>query len=79
MRRLQCSGKQASVILTVQSSSAWSKATLLRPLHAAVDDPAREDTAVQHFYDKLLHIREQLKTAPGKIMADKRHKFVGSV
>ena len=47
-----------------------------RPLHAAADDAARDHTAVQHFYDKLLHIREQLKTTPGRAMATKRHKLV---
>lgn len=43
------------------------------PLHA----PGRLDTAVQHFFDKLLHIQQRLKTEPGKAMGAKRHKFVG--
>ncbi|EKM58252.1 uncharacterized protein PHACADRAFT_171515 [Phanerochaete carnosa HHB-10118-sp] len=51
-------------------------AAVNRPLYAASDDPARPDTAIQHFYDKLFHIREQLKTAPGKVMAEKRHQLM---
>lgn len=48
--------------------------TLFSPLHAP---PGRLDTAVQHFYDKLLHIQERLKTEPGKAMGAKRHQLVG--
>lgn len=49
---------------------------LSSPLHAP---PGRLDTAVQHFYDKLLHIQERLKTEPGKQMGAKRHQFVGDM
>lgn len=45
-------------------------------LHAPDGDPARPTSAVQHFHDKLLHIRERLKTEPGKRMAEKRHQLV---
>ncbi|KIP11208.1 hypothetical protein PHLGIDRAFT_21857 [Phlebiopsis gigantea 11061_1 CR5-6] len=51
-------------------------AAVNRPLHADAGDPAREETAIQHFYDKLLHIKDQLKTEPGKAMAEKRHKLM---
>ncbi|KII85151.1 hypothetical protein PLICRDRAFT_116706 [Plicaturopsis crispa FD-325 SS-3] len=47
-----------------------------RPLHAPPDDPARKDTSIQHFYDKLLHIKDRLKTAPGKALGEKRHKLL---
>ncbi|KAH9945332.1 uncharacterized protein BXZ73DRAFT_86835 [Epithele typhae] len=45
-------------------------------LHAPQDDPVHDQTAVAHFYDKLLHIREKLKTEPGKKMAEKRHQLM---
>lgn len=38
-----------------------------------------ESSAIQHFYDKLLHIKERLKTEPGKKLAEKRHKLVGVI
>lgn len=44
-----------------------------RPLHAP---PGRNDTAIHHFYDKLLHIQDKLKTEPGKSMGAQRHQFV---
>ncbi|KIJ66954.1 hypothetical protein HYDPIDRAFT_85179 [Hydnomerulius pinastri MD-312] len=43
------------------------------PLHAP---PGRDDTAVQHFYDKLLHIQDRLKTEPGKTMGTRRHQLM---
>jgi hypothetical protein len=39
-------------------------------------DPNHKDSAIAHFHDKLLHIRERLKTAPGRKMGEKRHQFV---
>ncbi|KAI0084037.1 hypothetical protein BDY19DRAFT_899102 [Irpex rosettiformis] len=47
-----------------------------RPLHTPEGDPAHGDSSIQHFYDKLLHIREQLKTDEGKRLAEKRHQFM---
>ncbi|KAJ3714078.1 hypothetical protein C8R42DRAFT_698649 [Lentinula raphanica] len=46
------------------------------PLHVPQDDPAAGSSALQHFYDKLIHIRDQLKTQPGKQLADKRHQLL---
>ncbi|KAG9315008.1 hypothetical protein JVU11DRAFT_4119 [Chiua virens] len=46
---------------------------IMRPLHAP---PGRNDTAIQHFYDKLLHIQHRLKTEPGKAMGTQRHQFM---
>ena len=45
-------------------------------LHAPKDDPGHDSTAVAHFYDKLLHIKERLKTEPAKKLAEKRHQLV---
>lgn len=56
----------------IMRCAAYS-AAVNRPLHAP---PGRLDTAVQHFYDKLLHIQERLKTEPGIQMGAKRHQFM---
>ena len=46
------------------------------PLHVPAGDPLQARSAVQHFYDKLLHIKDHLKTEPGKRMGQKRHELV---
>ncbi|KAG1737306.1 hypothetical protein EDB19DRAFT_1895873 [Suillus lakei] len=56
----------------IMRCAAYS-AAVNRPLHAP---PGHLDTAVQHFYDKLLHIQERLKTEPGRQMGAKRHQFM---
>ncbi|KAF9243425.1 hypothetical protein BU15DRAFT_43095 [Melanogaster broomeanus] len=56
----------------IMRCAAYS-AAVNRPLHAP---PGRDDTAIQHFYDKLLHIQERLKTEPGKAMGAQRHQFM---
>jgi uncharacterized protein len=66
--RCVCSYRQR--VLDIDKSNPFS------PLHAP---PGRLDTAVQHFYDKLLHIQERLKTEPGKAMGAKRHQLVGDL
>ena len=45
-------------------------------LHAPEGDPRHEASTVQHFYDKLLHIKDRMKTEPGKRAAERRHKLV---
>ncbi|KAJ8468182.1 hypothetical protein ONZ51_g9802 [Trametes cubensis] len=55
--------------------AAYSAATN-HALHTPKGDPAHESSAIQHFYDKLLHIKDRLKTEPGKKLADKRHKLM---
>ncbi|RDX57461.1 hypothetical protein OH76DRAFT_1395280 [Lentinus brumalis] len=55
--------------------AAYSAATN-RTLHVPRDDPSYDSSAVAHFYDKLLHIREHLKTEPGKKLAEKRHQLM---
>ncbi|KAH7884423.1 hypothetical protein F5I97DRAFT_1812267 [Phlebopus sp. FC_14] len=56
----------------IMRCAAYS-AAVNRPLHAP---PGRLDTAVQHFYDKLLHIKDRLKTEPGKAMGAQRHQLM---
>ncbi|EIW83994.1 hypothetical protein CONPUDRAFT_163243 [Coniophora puteana RWD-64-598 SS2] len=56
----------------IMRCAAFSSVTN-RPLHAP---PGRTDTAVEHFYDKLLHIQDRLKTEPGKKMGAKRHQLM---
>ncbi|TBU55335.1 hypothetical protein BD310DRAFT_857013, partial [Dichomitus squalens] len=55
--------------------AAYSAATN-HTLHVPRDDPAYDASAIAHFYDKLLHIRERLKTEPGKRLAEKRHQLM---
>ncbi|KAK2460293.1 hypothetical protein APHAL10511_007682 [Amanita phalloides] len=45
-------------------------------LHAPPGNPAQPQSAIQHFHDKLLHIKGRLKTKPGKALGDKRHKLL---
>lgn len=59
----------------VMRCAAYSAVTK-RALHVPEGDADQADSAIQHFHDKLLHIRERMKTAPGKQMAEKRHKLL---
>jgi hypothetical protein len=45
-------------------------------LHAPNGDPLQATSAIQHFHDKLLHVKDRLKTEPGKRMGQKRHELV---
>jgi len=47
-----------------------------RALHIPTSDPTYKNSAIEHFHDKLLHIRERLKTEPGRKMGEKRHKLM---
>jgi hypothetical protein len=49
---------------------------LSRPLVTPADDPAQSDSCIQHFHDKLLNIRDRLKTGPGKRIGEARHQTV---
>lgn len=44
------------------------------PLHTPPADPNSPQSAIQHFHDKLVHIRGRLKTEPGRKLGDKRHQ-----
>ncbi|KAF8150066.1 hypothetical protein B0H34DRAFT_732285 [Crassisporium funariophilum] len=59
----------------VMRCAAYSTVTK-RPLHTPADDPDYVHTAIEHFHDKLLNIRDRLKTEPGKKMGDKRHQVL---
>ncbi|KAF6754428.1 hypothetical protein DFP72DRAFT_370458 [Ephemerocybe angulata] len=47
-----------------------------RPLHTPPGDPRQPESALQHFHDKLVHIRGRLKTVPGRQMGEKRHQVI---
>ncbi|KIK55110.1 hypothetical protein GYMLUDRAFT_248911 [Collybiopsis luxurians FD-317 M1] len=51
-------------------------ATQNNPLHTPAGDAAEGTSAMQHFADKLIHIRDRLKTEPGKQLAVKRHQLL---
>ncbi|KAL0067881.1 hypothetical protein AAF712_005049 [Marasmius tenuissimus] len=57
-------------------SSHRSSAYLFSPLYTSADDPSWDKSAIQHFHDKLVHIKDRLKTEPGKMLGEKRHKLV---
>ncbi|KAK7032269.1 hypothetical protein VNI00_013228 [Paramarasmius palmivorus] len=57
-------------------NASKNKLSDLLPLHTPTDDPALEVSAIQHFHDKLVHIKDRLKTAPGKELGQKRHKLI---
>ncbi|TFK27533.1 hypothetical protein FA15DRAFT_666373 [Coprinopsis marcescibilis] len=46
------------------------------PLHTPSDDPELPKSSIEHFHDKLLHIRERLKTDQGRKLGDKRHEVL---
>ena len=41
-----------------------------------VDDFEDPASAVGHIFEKLLHIKDRLKTKPGREMGEIRHQFV---
>lgn len=59
----------------VMRCAAYSAVTK-RALHVPDGDADQPESAIQHFHDKLLHIRERMKTAPGKQMAEQRHQLL---
>lgn len=64
----------------IMRCAAYSSATN-RPLYVPEQDYAsnkypKGSSAIDHFYDKLLHIKERLKTDTGRAMGEKRHQTV---
>ncbi|KDN49859.1 hypothetical protein RSAG8_01924, partial [Rhizoctonia solani AG-8 WAC10335] len=51
-------------------------AAVNRPLHTPPDDPQASVTSVQHFHDKLLHIKDRLKTPQGRELGAQRHQLM---
>ncbi|KAJ7067121.1 hypothetical protein C8F01DRAFT_1120357 [Mycena amicta] len=53
-------------------------AAVNRPLHVPADSPAAlvSGSAIGHFHEKLVLIRDRLKTEPGKILGEKRHNVL---
>ncbi|KAJ3514905.1 hypothetical protein NLJ89_g2086 [Agrocybe chaxingu] len=81
--------RRGQTIARVIENVSWSTEKKLRekgewtewhetPLHTPPDDPEHAHSAIQHFHDKLLAIRDRLKTAPGKKMGDRRHQVVST-
>ncbi|KAF8215793.1 hypothetical protein K438DRAFT_1704689 [Mycena galopus ATCC 62051] len=66
----------------IMRCAAYS-AAVNRPLYVPSGDPRVNESAIQHFHDKLVLIRDRLKTAPGKALGEKRHgvllAFIASV
>ncbi|KAJ7364260.1 hypothetical protein DFH08DRAFT_838759 [Mycena albidolilacea] len=66
----------------IMRCAAYS-AAVNRPLYIPPGQPQLREPAVQHFHDKLVLIRDRLKTAPGKVLGEKRHNvlisFIASV
>ncbi|KAF7327978.1 HD domain-containing protein [Mycena kentingensis (nom. inval.)] len=50
-------------------------AAVNRPLHVppTSSDALISGSSIGHFHEKLVHIRDRLKTEPGKILGEKRH------
>ena len=42
------------------------------------DDPLYPETSLAHFYDKLLHIKDRLKTELGRELGRERHNLVST-
>lgn len=59
-----------------QQTISASSSRRCRPLHTPPDDPNQPNSALQHFHDKLLHIKGRLKTTPGQKMGAERHQVV---
>lgn len=47
-----------------------------RPLYVPPEDHTFDQSAIGHFHDKLLKVKEWLKTEPGKKLGDERHKVM---
>ncbi|KAH7108346.1 hypothetical protein BKA62DRAFT_18803 [Auriculariales sp. MPI-PUGE-AT-0066] len=46
------------------------------PLYVPPEQPEAAESAIQHFHDKLVHIRDRLKTQRGKELGEQRHRFL---
>lgn len=56
-------------------SAATNRPLFVPPTSESADHLALiNNSAIQHFHDKLLHIRDRIKTPLGKKMAERRHQ-----
>ncbi|KAJ7761976.1 hypothetical protein DFH07DRAFT_739675 [Mycena maculata] len=66
----------------IMRCAAYS-AAVNRPLYIPADEPRVNESAIQHFHDKLVLIRDRLKTAQGRALGERRHRvlltFIASV
>lgn len=56
--------------------TAAYNAAVNNPLYVPAGDPREPISCVQHFHDKLLHVRDRLKTPQGRALAAQRHQLV---
>ncbi|KAJ7652035.1 hypothetical protein DFH06DRAFT_1206619 [Mycena polygramma] len=59
----------------IMRCAAYS-AAVNRPLHIPTGVFHEDESAIQHFHDKLVLIKDRLKTSPGKALGDKRHRVL---
>ncbi|KAF7336786.1 Metal dependent phosphohydrolase [Mycena venus] len=66
----------------IMRCAAYS-AAVNRPLYVPPNEPKVKASAIQIFHDRLLPVRDRLKTAPGRALGEKRHSvlvsFIASV
>ena len=66
----------SEVLLRHLASLLKRRRPYFSPLHTPPEDPNLANSAIQHFHDKLVHIKDRLKTAPGRAMGERRHQVV---
>ncbi|KAJ6498019.1 hypothetical protein C8R47DRAFT_316224 [Mycena vitilis] len=59
----------------IMRCAAYS-AAVNRPLHIPPGVFHEDESAIQHFHDKLVLIKDRLKTSPGKALGEKRHRVL---
>lgn len=62
------------MVVGILRVAAYS-AAVSQPLHVPPDSPEFSGTAIQHFHDKLLHIKDRLKTHQGRKLGAQRHQL----
>ena len=65
-------------LLGIMRCAAYSSA-VNRPLHTPEDDARYEESSIAHFHDKLLRIKDRIKTVEGRRLSEERHEFVGTI
>jgi hypothetical protein len=81
MCRIQLRQESVCLIFLTARASAFCLFTWrcdCRPL-VLPGDFQNPSSAIGHFYDKLLQIKDRLKTEPGRQMGEARHRVVSLV